>query len=403
MPPDNSILPAPPQSRNGSDSRNRPDTGSPAAIPFELIAEGEQAMRLCNACRYCEGFCAVFPAMERRLTFSETDLNFLANLCHDCGECYYACQYAPPHEFALNLPRTFSAIRAKTYQKYAWPGFFSVLFRRNTLAFVLSTIATPGIFLLLLLITLQPQALFSAYTAAEGSFYNIVSHRSMILAFSAVSLGVVAVFAAGLIRFWRDTSRAGGTMPGPRAIGQALRETMQLKYLDGGGEGCAYPADVPSQARRQFHHLTFYGFLLCFAATTVAAFYHNVLGWKAPYPLLSVPVVLGTLGGIGLLIGPLGLLWLKGRRNPDLSEPKQAGMDVNFLVLLLLSSVTGLLLLLLRETTAMGVLLAIHLGVVMGVFITMPYGKFVHALYRFAALVRNAAEQHSPVRRLGPD
>jgi citrate/tricarballylate utilization protein len=69
------------------------------------------------------------------------------------------------------------------------------------------------------------------------------------------------------------------------------------------------------------------------------------------------------------------------------------GMDVAFLVLLFFASLTGLLLLILRETPAMGTLLAVHLGVVAGLFITMPYGKFVHAVYRYAALVRNAVEQ----------
>ena len=70
-----------------------------------LIAEGQRLLRLCNACRYCEGFCAVFPAMERRSVFSPADVNYLANLCHNCGECYYACPYTPPHEYALNLPK----------------------------------------------------------------------------------------------------------------------------------------------------------------------------------------------------------------------------------------------------------------------------------------------------------
>ena len=75
----------------------------------DLIAEGERLMVICNACRYCEGYCAVFPAMERRLTFNEADINYLANLCHNCAECYYACQYAPPHEFAVNVPKVFAA------------------------------------------------------------------------------------------------------------------------------------------------------------------------------------------------------------------------------------------------------------------------------------------------------
>ena len=69
------------------------------------------------------------------------------------------------------------------------------------------------------------------------------------------------------------------------------------------------------------------------------------------------------------------------------------GMDVGFLVLLFLTSLTGLLLMILRETSAMGLLLSVHLGLVAGLFITMPYGKFLHAVYRYAALIRNAIEQ----------
>jgi citrate/tricarballylate utilization protein len=71
----------------------------------ETLAEAERVMIICNACRYCKGHCAVFPAMERRLAFATADLNYLANLCHNCGARYHHCQYAPPHEFAVNVPR----------------------------------------------------------------------------------------------------------------------------------------------------------------------------------------------------------------------------------------------------------------------------------------------------------
>ena len=47
----------------------------------------------------------------------------------------------------------------------------------------------------------------------------------------------------------------------------------------------------------------------------------------------------------------------------------------------------------LRDTGAMGMLLAIHLGVVLGLFLSLPYGKFVHGLYRFLALVKYASER----------
>jgi citrate/tricarballylate utilization protein len=72
-------------------------------------------------------------------------------------------------------------------------------------------------------------------------------------------------------------------------------------------------------------------------------------------------------------------------------------MDVAFLVLLFLTGVTGLGLLAWRETAAMGTLLAIHLAMVLALFATMPYGKFVHAVYRFAALARFHLERRRPL------
>ena len=39
------------------------------------------------------------------------DIMYLANLCHNCGACLYACQYAPPHEFAVNVPRVLAQVR----------------------------------------------------------------------------------------------------------------------------------------------------------------------------------------------------------------------------------------------------------------------------------------------------
>lgn len=369
----------------------------------ELVEEAQRVLSICNACRYCEGYCAVFPALERRLEFTENDVHYLANLCHDCGACLYACQYAPPHEFRLNFPRTLAQVRAQTYQKYAWPGFIAGLFRRNGVAVSLVTAASLALVLLLMAFFVDPSRLFAAHPDAAGSFYAVLPHNVMAGAFGAVSIFLAVAFIMGFVRFWPDTGEEVGEFVRPGALGRATWDALRLKYLEGGGDGCTYPDERPSFARLRFHHLTFYGFLLCFAATSVATIYHYGFGWKAPYPFWSLPVLLGTVGGVGLLIGPVGLLWLKGKRDLELSDAQQTGMEVAFLVLLFLTSLTGLLLLALRETTAMGVLLAVHLGVVLALLLTLPYGKFMHALYRFAALVRYHIEGRRPLPEIGSE
>jgi citrate/tricarballylate utilization protein len=376
---------------------------SARSIPLPLVERGEWFMRICNACRYCEGYCAVFPALERRLTFSEGDLNYLANLCHNCGSCYDACQYAPPHEFGLNFPQALAEIRRASYEKYAWPGFLAGLFRRNGLAVSLVAALSLALFVMAVTLVTGPSVMFSAHSVEEGSFYTVVSHTGMVVPFGAVSLMLVGAFAVGLARFWRDTGEPYRALLNPAAWRRAAVDIARLTNLDGGGEGCLQPDEGPSRARRRFHHVTFYGFLLCVASTTTAAIYHYLLAWEAPYGFTSLPVVLGTAGGVGLLIGPVGQLWLMRRRSPLLSDPAQRGMDVAFLVLLFLASLTGLLLLALRETAVMGVLLAVHLGIVLGLFLTMPYGKFAHAIYRAAALLRFAVEDARPVPKFGAD
>jgi citrate/tricarballylate utilization protein len=335
--------------------------------------EGARILTICNACRYCEGFCPVFPAMEKLLEFPRADLNYLANLCHNCQECFYACQYAPPHEFAVNVPKTLAQIRVASYEQYAWPSWSRGFVNAVEWLFVLVS-AT--------LLWVKP-------TASSGSLYGVISHRLMVAAFGSLSILVFVLLLAGMIRFWQDV----GVPVSAGAGRKALSDIFRLEYLRSGGVGCTYPQEHHSQARRWFHHLTFYGFLLCFASTSVAAVYHYALGWSAPYGYLSLPVILGTLGGAGLLAGPVGLGWLKGRQDPATANPGQRGLDGEFITLLFLTSFTGLLLLGFRETRYLQALLAVHLWFVAVLFLKMPYGKFVHGLYRSLALLRYAREQ----------
>ena len=378
-----------------------PGTESPRLQ--ELVAEAQRVLTICNACRYCEGFCAVFPALERRLEFTEGDVHYLANLCHNCGACLYACQYAPPHEFRLNFPRALAQVRRETYRKYAWPRALGAAYERNGVATAMVTSACITLAFVFLGLYAGDGRFASAWSDAQGSFYAVLPHGLMAGIFTAVAAFVLVAFLMAFARFWPEMGEEALEFVRAPALSAAGWDALGLRYLDGGGDGCTYPTDRPSFARRNFHHLTFYGFLLCFGATTVATIYHYVFGWPAPYPFYSLPVVLGLLGGAGLLAGPAGLLWLASRRDPQLGDPDQRGMDTGFLVLLLGTSASGLALLFLRETRAMGGLLALHLGFVLALFLLLPYGKFMHALYRFAALVRYHIERKRPLPSLGSE
>jgi citrate/tricarballylate utilization protein len=228
--------------------------------------------------------------------------------------------------------------------------------------------------------------------AEEGSFYRIVPYWAMVIPAMVLSGWWLAVLAVGAVRFWRSTGANAGQMIDAAALAKATKDAFGLEYLKGGGEGCDYPTEKKSMSRRFYHQALVVGVVFDLASTTIAAVYHNLLDREPPYDYTSWPVVLGTIGGVLILIGGFGLLNLKRAADRDLASPRMLLLDYSFLWLLIAASITGLALMLLRETAAQGTLLTVHLGTIAALYLALPYGKFAHVVYRYAALVRYHVE-----------
>lgn len=347
------------------------------------IAEARRQIDICNACRYCEGYCSVFPAINRERAFPDGDITQLANLCHNCQGCYYACQYAAPHEFDLNLPRVLAEVRNESWQDQAFPAPVARLFQRSGVALALALAA--GIAVLFWLIqTYRPEA-------GEG-FYAVMAHSMMVALFVPAFLAPLAVIAIGLRRFWRSV---GGERLRLSHVIEAFRSAAQMKNLSGGhGEGCNFEdEDSFSNARRYAHQATMYGFLLCFASTASGTILHYGFGLYAPYDLFSLPKLFGVPGGILLSLGTIELIRLKLKSNRDLTDARNWGGEMGFVLLLHLVSTSGLALFLFGATSAISVLLAIHLGLVLAFFLLTPYSKMMHGFFRLASLMRDAQKK----------
>jgi citrate/tricarballylate utilization protein len=372
-------------------------TEATTPAPSEAMQSAWRQMQVCNACRYCESYCAVFPAMAMRRSFSEGDLTHLANLCHGCKGCYHACQYAPPHAFDINIPATFAEIRQESYAAHAWPAPMGRLFERNG---TLVSLAAALIVALVLLVTVavkDPAVLYTAQTG-QGAFFRIIPLWLInLLAGATFGYALVAMTMGG-IRYWRGTAGGAGPVPLAAATDTAV-DILTLRNLGGGGHGCNDLDDSFAMHRRWLHQAMFFGFMLCFAATCTGALYHHVFGWHSPHAFLSLPVQLGTWGGVLLCIGTAGLIWVKIVTDPVPVSRRVMGGDYAMLALLFLVGSTGLLLLALRHTGAMGVLLALHFGLVLALFVAMPYSKMVHGVYRGLALLRHARERRAAAKR----
>jgi citrate/tricarballylate utilization protein len=366
-----------------------------------LFREAERQLTICNACRYCEGLCPVFPALERRSMFLTGDVVYLANLCHDCRACMPACPYTEPHELNVDIPLIMAQVRRETYVDYSFPRLFGKIVAQGARGIAAITAVCVTVILLLVL-TARSDRVFAAQLG-PGAFYQVVPWLFMFVpATIATAYGFLAM-GMGLFRFWRDTDGPLAARLSPRALVSATADVFALRQMRGGGPGCSYPEETqaPNHRRVVYHQLVFYGFLATFLSTTLAFIYQEIFGELPPYDWLSAPVVAGTLGGIAQVIGCLGLLQLKVRAAGARATAVMRSLDAAFLMLLIAVNVTGLLLLVLRESSAMGVLLTVHLGVCAGLFITLPYSKFVHVIYRYGALVRNRQEEVQERREAG--
>jgi citrate/tricarballylate utilization protein len=357
----------------------------------ELVQEASRQLTICNACRYCEGFCPVFPAVEMRREFNKGDVVFISHLCHDCRACYYACMYSPPHEFAINLPQALSQVRVESYQDWSWPALLGRSFTDRRIGTALAAMAM-GVVAVLALLLVGPAKLFTAHSG-PGAFYEVIPFIAMLVPALALVFYGTAVWVTGGLRFWAEARKTLRTKNGWSALAGAAGEALGLKWLKGGGPGCYYPGDQPSPSRRVYHSFVFYGFLSAMVSTTLAAIYQDLFHRLPPYSLTSGPVVFGTLGGVAMIVGVCGLIFLKSKSDPALAGKDAPKLDYSFLILLGLASFSGMLTLILRNTWLMGSALTIHLGIIAALFITAPYGKMVHSMYRSLALILHRIEQ----------
>ena len=350
-------------------------------MQIDPIIEARRQAEICNACRYCEGFCSVFPAMHAERAFTDADIMQLANLCHNCRGCYYACQYTAPHEFDLNLPQALAEVRVASWEDYAWPNGAAQWFQRSGTAIAVATV-------------LGFAALFAAirFLGQQGGgtgFYAVLSHSAMVAIFLPAFVLPLISLGVGLRRYW--AAIGGGRLTWADVVA-ALSRAGQMKDLAAGhGEGCNFEdEDRFSHARRGAHQLVMYGFLLCVASTASGTVLHYMFNMPAPYGLFSLPKLFGVSGGILLGGGAIWMVVLKLRADRNLSAKGVWGGEMGFVLLLGFVGISGLALYALGQTVAMPTLLALHLGSVLAFFLITPYSKMAHGFYRLAALLRDA-------------
>jgi len=358
---------------------------SSPAFRQELLERGGETAARCYQCATCSSVCELAPAEapfpRRQMLWTQWGLaDRLAGdpavwLCHQCNDCTAHCpRDARPGDIlqvvrglvveSLAFPRGLGQLVASA--RKTWPLLFGV-----PLLFWIVLLATTG--------QLQPPADFHAYD-------QIVPHAMLYSVFFPLAGFVtLAAFVSGR-RYWQMMGQAA---PRSKSFFSGVLATVVdiCTHKRFGSCGTA-------RFRRMGHLLLFWGFVGAAVTSGLLIFAIYVQGYELPLPLLHPYKILGNVSAVALVIGA-GIL-LAAR----ISDGKQAGastaFDSFFSTVVALVIATGVIVELVRlvipslPAVAVGSYV-VHLGVVTTLFLTFPYSKFAHMLYRTLAMIHEQA------------
>jgi quinone-modifying oxidoreductase subunit QmoC len=367
----------------------------------ELVASGGGDLKKCFQCATCSVVCelssgpAPFPRKE--MIWAQWGLKdrLVADpdiwRCYQCNDCSTRCpRGARPGD-------VLAAVRAQAIRHYAIPQFMSDWV--NQPRFLPLLLVVPAILLGLALLLRGPIEQAMHFEPPRGFYAQFVPHW-LLIGFFSLFVGLAVVLAlAGVVRFWGNMRRAdtsqGGAGEVRTLLGSVGRTVASIFRHDRFGK-CTNRA-----SRRTVHLLAFYGFLALFATTVWAVMdlYVNprLLGIASLYPFdMTHPIkILANVGAVVLIVGCVKALW--DRTGQRAGDAVSTSFDWIFVWWLLGVGVTGAVIEVVRlavelvgssglETTAYTIYF-IHLVLVFGLLVYLPYSKFAHIVYRTAALV----------------
>jgi quinone-modifying oxidoreductase subunit QmoC len=212
------------------------------------------------------------------------------------------------------------------------------------------------------------------------AYEDFVPHGLLYAVFFPVAGWVTLAAGIGGARFWKKmgegTERRGSFLTGAWPV---LVDVLGHK---------SFGTCEKISSRRWAHLALFWGFVGAAVTSGLLVYVIYVEGAEMPLPLGHPIKILGNLSAVLLVVG--GFLLIVSRFGMHRTLIKTSAFDMFFLSVVALVIATGVIVeaarFVLPVTTA-AFLYTIHLGVVLTLFLTFPYSKFAHMLYRTLALI----------------
>jgi len=376
----------------------RSDAGA-ATFRRELFARGGETALRCYQCGTCSAVCDLAPEgapfPRRQMLEAQWGLGdrLAADpavwLCHQCNDCSVRCpRDAKPGDVMQSL-------RSLTVERLAAPAAIGKLVAKAGVTWPI-LIGLPTLLWVVLLALTNPNGVgVPEYPspdhigAAHGPGYHVFLNKNHIygVMFPTLVLVCLAMYVGGK-RFW-NLLGTGAVRSGSffSHLVPVVREILTHGRF--GKCGSAKP-------RQWAHFALVWGFIGATATTTLVAIALYVLGNDLPLSQAHPFKLIGNFSALLLLYGCGALAWNR------LTFAKNAGrstaFDVYLLALIGLVTVSGVLAELLRlmhtDQESLGGLFylgcwlyIVHMGAVVSLFLTAPYSKLAHLLYRTLAMV----------------
>jgi quinone-modifying oxidoreductase, subunit QmoC len=360
-----------------------------AAFRDELARRGGASAARCYQCATCSSVCelapddAPFPRPQMLKAqwglAEELAADPAVWLCHQCNDCTVRCpRDARPGD-------VLQSVRALVIEKLAFPGILGAVVGKARATWPL-LIGLPLLFWVALLGVTGHLTVPRDLVTGHWAYESLVPHVFIYAVFFPVAIWVVVASWVAGRRFWTLLGSGG---PHPASFFKSL-----LPVLGGIATHEKFAKCEAARPRRLGHLTLLWGFVG--AAVTSGLLIVGIYIQKLPMPLaLTHPYkLLGNLSAVLLVVG--GTLLVINR----LGDRKRAGastaFDGYFLSVIVLVIATGVASEVARLADAPAAALAIyvaHLSLVMNLFLTFPYSKFAHLLYRTLALTHARASE----------
>jgi len=351
----------------------------------ELERRGGAEAARCFQCATCSGVCDLatperaFP--RRQMLWAQWGLadRLLADpaiwLCHQCNDCTVRCpRDARPGD-------VIQALRSMAIEEAGTPRFLARLVGRARATWPLLL----GLPVLLWVVYIQAVNGF-AVPRQPLVFGDLVPVWMIYSVFLPAAAFAAVAAVLGARRCWtawgREANRTGGLLQGLGAV--ALDILWHRRFATCGA----------ARPRRAGHLLLFWGFVGALATTTLLGVAMDVFGVKTPLPMAHPIKLLGNLSAILLAVGTALLL------RQRVGHPEAVGRSQAFdnffaalVVVVVLSGIGAEVGRLALPAPVAIALYVLHLGVVLSLFLTFPFSKFAHAVYRTLALAHERVTQ----------